>query len=190
VGAIRPVWQVLAELAARLGEETGIDSAAGGLAAIAEEVPFYAGLTPEEIGGLGIRWQERDAASNLGSRITGESTQGQWLAASAEAGEPGIQLGTYRDLWAGEVTDRNPALRFLAPEQTLELAPADADRLGLGHGDEADVRSNGTGVRARVAIRERVRPGSAFLIEGTAEANANALTPGERVDVTKAGDGA
>ncbi len=50
------------------------------------------------------------------------------------------------------------------------------------------MRSNGTGVRARVAIRERVKPGTGFLIEGTAEQNANALTPGEMVEVTKAGD--
>ena len=63
----------------------------------------------------------------------------------------------------------------------------DADRLGLAQGDEVDVRSNGTSVRARVAIRERVHPGSGFLIEGTAEANANALEPGELVEIKKAG---
>ena len=85
------------------------------------------------------------------------------------------------------MADQSPALRFLAPEQTLELAPADADRLGLAQGDEVDVRSNGTSLRARVMIRERVRPGSGFLIEGTAEANANALQAGELVEVTKAG---
>ena len=96
-------------------------------------------------------------------------------------------MGTYRDLWASEVADRSPALRFLAPRQTLELAPVDADRLGVAQGDEVDVRSNGTSLRARVIIRERVRPGSGFLIEGTAEANANALRAGELVDVTKAG---
>ena len=98
-----------------------------------------------------------------------------------------MQIGTYRDLWASAVADRSPALRFLAPEQTLDLAPADADRLGLAQGDEVDVRSNGTSLRARVVVRERVRPGSAFLIEGTTEANANALEPGEPVEVTKAG---
>jgi anaerobic selenocysteine-containing dehydrogenase len=104
-------------------------------------------------------------------------------------------LGTYRDLWASAVAERSPALRFLAPSQTLDLAPADADRLGLAQGDEVDVRSNGTSVRARhdsrtvrarVMVRERVQPGSGFLIEGTAEANANALEPGELVEVTKA----
>ena len=53
-------WQWLAELAARLGHETGIDSAPEALAALAADVPFYAGLTHEEIGGGGVRWQERE----------------------------------------------------------------------------------------------------------------------------------
>ena len=37
------------------------------------------------------------------------------------------------------------------------------------------MRSNGTSVEARVALRERMRPGAAFLIEGTADDNANVL---------------
>ena len=36
----------------------------GGMATaqLMQAVPFYAGLTLEEIGGKGVRWQERDAA--------------------------------------------------------------------------------------------------------------------------------
>ena len=98
-----------------------------------------------------------------------------------------IQIGTYRDLWASEVTDRSPALRFLAPRQTLELSPADADRLGVVQGEEVDVRSNGTSLRARLAIRERIRPGAGFLVEGTVEGNANALEPGVLVEIAKVG---
>ena len=77
------------------------------------------------------------------------------------------------------------ALRFLAPTQTVELAPADADRLGLSDGDEVDVRSNGHAVDARVKLRERMRPGAAFLIEGTAENNANVLDGAEMVEIEK-----
>ena len=84
------------------------------------------------------------------------------------------------------MTDRSPALRFLAPEQTLELAPADAGRLGIEQGDQVDVRSNGTSLRARVAIRDRTSPGNGFLIDGTADQNANALSPGDAVEVAKA----
>ncbi len=38
---------------------------------------------------------------------------------------------------------------------------------------------NGTSVRARAALREALPPGSVFLIEGTSQDNANALTNGE-----------
>src|SRR5690606_10561509 len=50
-GDVRAVWQVLAELNARLDNETGINSSQEALAAIADSVPFYAGVTSEEIGG-------------------------------------------------------------------------------------------------------------------------------------------
>ena len=68
---VRPIWQVLAELAAALGHETEIDSATEALAAIASEVPFYAELTPEEIGGTGIRWQSRPQSGALPGRRRG-----------------------------------------------------------------------------------------------------------------------
>ena len=187
-GHVRPMWQVLVELSALLGDETGIDSVPEALDAIASEVPFYSGITHEEIGGRGVRWQDRDAASEVpgnqgpgaavprgGRAECADTVSAQSAEAGAGEGGAGIRLGTYRDLWAAEATDHSPALRFLAPRQTLDLAPADADRLGVAQGDEVDVRSNGTSLRARVAIRERIRPGAGFLIEGTAEANANAL---------------
>ena len=34
-------------------------------AQLAEAVPFYRGLTLEEIGGRGVRWAEREAASEM-----------------------------------------------------------------------------------------------------------------------------
>ena len=49
------------------------------------------------------------------------------------------------------------------------------------------MRSNATSLRARVAIRERMRQGAAFLIEGTAEQNATALAGAPSIEVTKAG---
>jgi NADH-quinone oxidoreductase subunit G len=183
-GDVRPIWLVLAELAAALGDETGIESPRDALEAIAEAVPFYARITPEEIGGLGVRWQEREAASAF-------AAEGQTSRAMAPSPQSGtfdggrLRLGTYRDLWADEVTERNAALRFLTPRQRVELATADAEQLGLANGDEVDVRSNGTSVRARVAVRERMRPGAAFLIEGTATDNANVLNGADTVEIAK-----
>jgi NADH-quinone oxidoreductase subunit G len=195
-GGVQPMWEVLADLLDLLGEETGVESAPDVLSAIASEVPFYAGITPEEIGGTGVRWQEKEVASRLsGPAAASPETAEQNVptsmsAQSAEAGSGegggGLRLGTYRDLWATEVTDRSPALRFLAPKQALEVAPADAERLGVGSGDEVDVRFNGKGVRARVSIHERIKPGAGFLIDGLGD-GARALG-GELVEISRAGD--
>ena len=180
-GQVRPIWQALVELSARLGDETEIDSAPEALAAIAAEVPFYGGVTAEEIGGNGLRWQEREAAASFPS--SGPPASNGQRAASNEPAEGALRLGTYRSLWADPVTEHNPALRFLTAGQAIELSPDDARRLELADGDEAEVRSNGAAIRARVAIRERVRPGAAFLIDGTAADNANALTDAATVEV-------
>ena len=94
-----------------------------------------------------------------------------------------LALGTYRDLWAGPITELNPPLRFLAPRQRVELSPADADRLGLRTGEEVRVSRNGSHVLATVQVKERVREGVCFLAEGTAEGNANALLNGGPVSV-------
>ncbi len=64
-GDIRPGWMVLAELSAAIGHETGINSGPEALQAIAGAVPFYAGLTDGEIGGRGVRWQERPQADEF-----------------------------------------------------------------------------------------------------------------------------
>ena len=60
----------------------------------------------------------------------------------------GLLLGTYRDLWAVDATERNPALRFLMPKQKLELAAKDAADLELGNGDPVTVSVNGSSVEA------------------------------------------
>jgi NADH-quinone oxidoreductase subunit G len=61
-GSIRAEWSVIVELANRLGLDLEVLSGAMASAQLFESVPFYARLTLEEIGGRGIRWQEREAA--------------------------------------------------------------------------------------------------------------------------------
>jgi NADH-quinone oxidoreductase subunit G len=206
-GDIRPNWGVLAELSLALGHDTGISSQPSAFAALTEAVPFYAGITDSDIGGRGIRWQDRPAASAFPS-ANGPSAGGDADASperfAREESEPGgdssqpqqrrvasegevpvapLTLGTYRDLWAGPITELNPPLKFLQPQQQVELSPADAERMGLKSRDAVTVSQNGTSVRARVAIKERVEEGVCFLAEGVAEGNANVLLNGGPVEV-------
>ena len=213
-GDIRSGWLVLAELAAGIGHETGICSAPEALEALTGAVPFYAGLDDQEIGGRGIRWQDRPAAqafhdltvsvqpasiesdaNDPARESTGEAGPGEDSSGTPDASPPeepspgraseGLTLGTYRDLWAGPVTDLSPALNYLIPAQRLEISVADAERLGLTRGDEVSVRAGETEVNARVAIRGAMPEGTCFLIEGTIEGNANVFADGRpaRVEI-------
>jgi NADH-quinone oxidoreductase subunit G len=208
-GDIRPNWGVLAELSLSLGHDTGVDSQPSALAALTDAVPFYEGIDDAAIGGRGVRWQDRDAASSLpvpgeassaGKEAAGTpSSLGAWQdrerssenaeeanSAKRSEGAPtsSFTLGTYRDLWAGPITELNPPLKFLQPRQRVEISLADAEQLGVKSGDEVEVAQNGTRVLAQVAIRERVQEGVCFLIEGTFEDNANGLLNGSPVSVT------
>jgi anaerobic selenocysteine-containing dehydrogenase len=63
------------------------------------------------------------------------------------------------------------------------MSIADAERLDLNNGDPVNVAQNGSSVHARVSIKERIQAGVCFLIEGTAEDNANGLLNGAPVQV-------
>ncbi|HEX4465707.1 MAG TPA: molybdopterin-dependent oxidoreductase [Solirubrobacteraceae bacterium] len=60
-GATRPGWRVIAELSLRLGSDLDVYTDKEASQQLFDAVPFYSGLTLEEIGGRGVRWQQREA---------------------------------------------------------------------------------------------------------------------------------
>jgi NADH-quinone oxidoreductase subunit G len=201
-GDIRPNIQVLSELAAKLGLDTGINSQPTAFAALTEAVSFYNGINDSDIGGRGIRWQDRadgavgitsPDATRRDSAVASEEGDGASRSVSGEvtptalpssdAVSTRLVLGTYRDLWAGPITELNPPLKFLTPQQRVEVSPADAERLNLKTGDMVRVGENGSSVEAQVQIKERLPQGVCFMAEGVADGNANALLNGGPVQV-------
>jgi NADH-quinone oxidoreductase subunit G len=185
-GEVRLEWQVLTELGSRLGLDlAGHVSGGAILAEIAAQAPLYRSLTLDEIGGRGVRWQERDASlaaalPTLGALAFSEPTEPRGAPRPADGL---LRLDTTRDLWASWETDRSPSLHFLRPAQELILSPADAHRLGIATGESVRVASNGSAVHAAVRVREAATRGTCYLVEGTAEDNANLLYDGNAVVV-------
>jgi NADH-quinone oxidoreductase subunit G len=191
-GDVRSEWKVLAELGGILGLDTSPHvSAAAVLGELAERSPLHHGLTLDEIGGRGVRWQERAAGREAAAEVLGPLSFGEpsELQPTPRPDEGSLRLVPRRDLWASPETEHAPSLQFLRPRQELVLNPADASRLGLARGDSVLVSSNGTALEAEVAPRESVKRGTCHLTAGTAEANANALANGlpGLVQVTNSG---
>ena len=172
-GQVRAEWQVLADLSARLGHDLGVRSGPMATRGLVEAVPFYAGLTLEEIGAKGVRWDAREAAAAFPPVELGPFTLEAPPAATPTAGR--LRLGTFRSIWASREVAVSPALKFLHPHQRAELSPADAQRLGLVQGDRVLVGQNGHSVRATVALRAAAPEGTVFLETGVPEDSASAL---------------
>jgi NADH-quinone oxidoreductase subunit G len=154
-------------------------------------VPFYGGLTLEELGGRGVRWPGRSAATLPAGKPVTELTSGTAGAPVSDATAPAaaprppkskasqnghLRVGTYRSIWAAPEVEISPALQFTRAEQLVELSPADAERLGIMHGEAIRVSQNGTTLSGRAAVRTGVPEGTAFLATGIAADAANQLT--------------
>ncbi|MEA2270354.1 MAG: NADH-quinone oxidoreductase subunit, partial [Solirubrobacteraceae bacterium] len=183
-GETRAEWWVLSDLAARLGHDFGVLTGPMVTAQLAAAVPFYAGVTLEEIGGRGVRWQEREGAAGYPFELElGPFTLEPPPASATEDGR--FRLGTFRSVWASTEVEVSPALKFLHPRQQVEISPADAQRLNVFQGERVVVGSNGTSVSATVALRDAMPEGSVFLQRSIPDESASALQ-GPLVEVRKA----
>ncbi len=114
-GAVRAEWQIISELAMRVGLDLDVLSAQMASRRLFEAVPFYSGITLEEIGGRGVRWQEREAAGAL------PAPQGEIAAPGepAPAPEDALALAGWRSVWDCPEVEHSPALAFTRPQEEL-----------------------------------------------------------------------
>jgi NADH-quinone oxidoreductase subunit G len=195
-GSVRAGWSVIAELAKRCGLDLGVLTSGMAFGQLVDAVPFYVGLTLEEIGGRGVRWPERAEDSMFDAHPPEPSPRPQAAQPHATPQNGALRLGTYRPIWASPEVEVSPALHYTIARQHVELCPEDAQRLGITNGQTVDVaqlddsgaarsgeagrraggKPEGTRLRATAAVRTGVPTGSAFLAEGIATDSANALT--------------
>jgi NADH-quinone oxidoreductase subunit G len=125
-GTVRAEWQVLAELALRVGLDLDVLSGQMASQRLFDAVPFYAALTLEQIGGRGVRWQEREAASAFPTAdLAAEDDQALpsppafAQLESSDDGEPAAtdatELAGWRSVWDAPEVEFSPALEFLFP---------------------------------------------------------------------------
>jgi NADH-quinone oxidoreductase subunit G len=198
---VRAGWSVLAEISARVGHDQGVLTSPMAWEQLVAAVPFYAGLTLQEIGGRGVRWPDRAQAAQMpaGSAPSAPAPPGGSASSAPVAGAPangGLRLGSYRPIWASPEVEISPALKFTICRQHVELSPQDAARLGIDHGEAVEVsqldgssaaysgeagsqargKLEGTRVHGTAAVRSGVPQGTAFLADGIAQDSANELT--------------
>jgi NADH-quinone oxidoreductase subunit G len=144
----------LAELASRFGVELS---------------PYpsvvFAELAERALGGMGYDDLGEQAPLPDRAVLGPPVPEAQDDPAPREASGGGLQLLRYRPLFSGPAVERTPELQFQRPARELELAPEDAQRLGLTRGQPVEVRSNGTSVELRAQVNRKLRAGTARVAD-------------------------
>ncbi|MDN5344037.1 MAG: formate dehydrogenase major subunit [Clostridia bacterium] len=185
-GESRPDWQIIGDLATRMGYPMEYNSPEQIFAEMAGLTPSYAGMSYERLAGDGLQWP-CPAPDHPGTKFlhAGKFPRGKGLLQGIEYQPPAevtdeeypILLTTGRMLYHyGVTTRRSAALESYRPEEYAEINPAQAAELGVKTGDKVTVVSRRGRLVTRVQVTDRVPPGIMFMTYHYKESPVNILT--------------
>jgi len=187
-GEARQDWQILCELACRLGFPMRCDDPSDIADEIASVTPIYAGINYERIDGKGLQWPCPDE-NHPGTVFLHEGRFSRGLgkfhptpfrsARELPDDEYPYRLTTGRLLYhfhTGSLSRRTPGLEQIAPPAPFEINPEDAAREGIEDGDVVELATRRGFVRSRAVLTERSPVGTIFMAFHYSEAPANMLT--------------
>ncbi|MEW6754779.1 MAG: formate dehydrogenase subunit alpha [Candidatus Latescibacterota bacterium] len=187
VGEARQDWQILCDVAGRLGYPMDYESPARIMEEIAALTPSYGGIRYDRLDGEGLHWPCPDA-HHPGTKILHRDRFTRGLgrfhvvhhAAPAEVpdAEYPLVLTTGRILYHYHtiMTRKAAGLNALRPEATVEVNPVDALRLGVRADGMVRVTSRRGSIVARAEVTQAPPVGTVFTTFHFREAAANLLT--------------
>ncbi len=189
-GEARPNWWVFKELARRMGQEW--ESSSGREIwdnEISQLAPQFAGIKYARIDRDGLQWPVPDLEHPGTSFLhkdgcftcgLGNFTPVEWTPpAEVPDDEYPLVLSTGRRLYHYHTrtqTGRCQGLNDLLGEETADISPADAKRLGFKDGEKIRLVSRRGKVELKARVTEQVQPGMVWMAFHFREACANWLT--------------
>ncbi len=187
-GEARGDWQIICELARRMGSEMSYSGAAAIQDEIAFLTPSYKGITYDRLEQGSLQWPCPDR-DHPGTPIlhVGRFTRGlgkfhavEFIPAQELPDDDyPFALSTGRILQhfhTGTMSRRSEVLGALVSVGVIEINPQDAERLGIADGQPVRVSSRRGEIEINAVVTDRVTPGTLFLAFHYREAPANRLT--------------
>jgi len=188
VGQAKPDWQIICEIAGRLGYPMKYAGPEEIFEEIRRVTPSYAGISYQRLEAGGLQWPCPNA-EHPGTVYLHKDrfSRGLGMFFAIEHRDPAempdaeypLYLTTGRLLYqyhSGTMSRRAPGLVEKAPECRVEMAAADAARYGIADGQQVRLRTRRGKITAKAQISDKAVPGTIFLPFHFAEASANKLT--------------
>jgi len=191
LGECRADWQIICDLADAMGsKELKYGSPAEIMNEIASLTPIYGGIVYERLKRGGLQWpclsKEHPGTPYLHKdKFSRANGKGKFFG--IEFKEPAelpdeeypFILSTGRIMFhfhTGTMTRKTELLNKEVPTGYVEIAPKDAEKLGIADGELVSVQSRRGHIRVKALITERVPQGMIFMPFHFAECAANVLT--------------
>ena len=172
-GEARSDGAILTSLAGKLGSTLAFTGSAAIFAEIGKEVPAYAAFNYNEIGPQGVVW---------GGETLQPASRKLVAVAGGIAADGDFKLVTGSALYhSGTVSTRAKGPTAVLSEAYLELCREDAAELKVADGDLVKVSGNGTELKLKAKVGNRLPKGVVFAPYHFAEAQVNRLYKGEAV---------
>jgi formate dehydrogenase major subunit len=181
-GTARLDWEILCDVARRMGYPMTYGSVEEVWTELASLAPSLDGITYASLGGEGQLWPggqeilfDAEFPSGRGKLVPAEVRPAAELP---DAEYPMVLItGRVLEHWhTGSMTRRARALDELEPGPFIELNPEDAARLGVAAGDEVTARSRRGAIRLPCRVSAASAVGACFIPFHFREAAANLLT--------------
>ncbi len=194
-GKARPDWEILCDIATRMGYPMNYVSSEEIFEEIRTLTPSYAGISYQRIENGGLQWpcptQEHPGTPYL--HKDGNFSRGLGAFTAIDYIPPGevpddeypLTLTTGRILFhyhTGTMTRRASALNEHVPEGELEINPEQANALQIKNGELVRVSTRRSSLEIKAKVTEAVAPGVIFMTFHFAETPANLLTSSEFLD--------
>jgi len=190
-GGARVDWEVVQEIARRVGLDWSYSSPREIFEEMAELTAGYETLSYDNLGGTGKLYPNPDPERSDGTVVLfGERFNtddglahlmpAEWLPPKELPDDEFpfvLNTGRLLEHWhTGSMTRRSFALDAIAPRAEVYVHPGDAERLGLVHGGMARVTSRRGSIELHVNVSHREASGNVFIPFHFREAAANLLT--------------
>ncbi len=188
IGQAKPDWQIISELATRMGYPMAYESPKQIMDEIARLTPSYGGISYDRLENGGLQWpcpgQDHPGTRFLHEdrfiRGRGKFTPVEYIPpAELPDKDYPLVLTTGRVLYhfhTGTMTRRVRGLNEICSEGFVEINPDDAENLRVLDGSMVKITSRRGSLITRARVTEMVLPGTVFMPFHFKEAAANILT--------------
>jgi formate dehydrogenase major subunit len=188
-GIAKPNWWIFKEIAKRMGHEWSSESSQdiwdNEISVLA---PSLAGIKYKRIENNGLQWPCTDEdhpgtcflhQNGCFTRGLGQFNPADWTPpAEVPDNEYPFVLSTGRRLsqYHTRTQTGRAGMDFLLPEETADISPTDAQKLGISHNERIKVSSRRGDVKVKANVTKQIPPGMVWMAFHFREACANWLT--------------